>query len=106
MTLEELYHRLNAGEGFILKEDLKSEVALFMSGKHKYCAPTCNLSVDDKREYIFWNHAGSSAVKNTLESLEWVLIHIFDGAEPEDFVPLNFDTMLDVINGEYGRVRR
>lgn len=40
----------------------------------------------------------------TIESLKWLLEVIFEGAAPDDFVELSYNTLLDVIDGEYGEL--
>lgn len=104
-TIEELYSGLNYGKSYILKKRLQTEISLFMEGVHRYFTPQCNLVCDYRHKYIHWHNAGSSAEQNTIERLEWLLDEIFDGAKPEDFVELSYNTMLDVMNGEYGEVR-
>lgn len=102
-TIEELFYTLNKGVRFTLRKSLETDVKLWKEGVYRYFTPTCNLSCDG--EFIHWQHGGSSANQNTLEDLRWTLDEIFDGATPEDFVALDYYTMLDVMDGEFGEIR-
>lgn len=103
-TIEELYDGLNRGAKYILKKELEVHVELYKRGRLRYFVPSCNLSCDEAYKYICWHNGGSSANSNTLESLKWLLEVIFEGAAPDDFVELSYNTLLDVIDGEYGEL--
>lgn len=72
-ALQELYNSLQNGAQY---------------GKYitlRFAVFSYALYLDWKKEYIFWNHFGSSAMKNTPDSLVWILEHIFR-MTPEEFV--------------------
>lgn len=105
MDIHSMLIQLRAGVTFIRKSSLATHVKLWREGRYKYFAPIEELSISGDNHFICWHNGGSSAVKNTEEDLAWTLEKIFDGAKPEDFIPLDYHTMLDVMNSEYGKVR-
>lgn len=82
--VKQLYDGLNSGKQYILRRDLESKQRLFDSGELRYFVPTANLYMADG--YIGWRHYGSSANKNTLNELQWVIDAIFKG--DDDFVDM------------------
>lgn len=87
MTIKELYIGLNEGRRYMLKSEFLAEAQHYAEGVHRFFAPWAQLYIteDAGGEYIGWRHYGSSANKNTLENLEWILKNIFK-CEAADFV--------------------
>ena len=79
----DLYIGLNDGKRYCLKKDFMLEARLYTEGEHRYFAPHVALSADP--EYIRWSHYGSSANKNTIDDLQWILEYIFK-CEADEFV--------------------
>lgn len=82
--VKQIYDGLNAGKRYILRRDLANKQALFDGGKLRFFVPTANLYMTNG--YIGWQHYGSSANKNTLKELQWVIDVIFNG--DDDFVDM------------------
>lgn len=74
-ALHDLYIGLNNGKRYCLRSRFLSEAQLYASGEHRYFTPQIAMSADP--EYIYYTHYGSSAIKNTIEGLEWLLEFIF-----------------------------
>lgn len=84
MTTYELYKGLNNGKRYILRKELDSKRNLFDNKQLRFFVPTANLYLTNG--YIGWRHYGSSANKNTMGDLQWVINVIFDG--DNDFVDM------------------
>lgn len=82
--VKQLYNGLNNGKRYVLRRDLESKQKLFDSGELRFFVPTANLYMANG--YIGWRHYGSSANKNTLKELQWVIDVIFKG--DDDFVDM------------------
>ena len=71
-ALKEIYENINSGKkyGYVME-------------KVKY--PFFDTVLSANEQYIYWQHFGSSANKNTIESLAWILKNIFK-LSPEKFI--------------------
>lgn len=71
-ALKEIYKNINNGKkyGYVMKNV-------------KY--PFFDTVLSANEQYIFWRHFGSSANKNTIGNLEWILENIFK-LTPEEFI--------------------
>ena len=71
-ALKEIYKNINSGKkyGYVME-----------NVKYPFFAAV--LSANE--QYIYWQHFGSSANKNTMESLAWILKNIFK-LTPEEFL--------------------
>jgi hypothetical protein len=89
MDVKTLYKGLQDGKRYILKSRFLLACELYANGTHRYFAPGAQLvKIDDADgSWIAWHHYGSSANKNTLEDLEWLLRVIFK-KNAADFVEL------------------
>lgn len=86
MKLKDIYMGLNRGESYILRKELEIKQSLFDKGQLRYFVPSANLYITDY-DNIGWCHYGSSAEKNTLKDLEWLIENIFEG--DYDFVAVS-----------------
>ncbi len=73
-ALLEIYNNLRSG---------KKYVDYYMGPRWPVC--TCALIADDFKPYVHYSHYGSSAIKNSLEELCWLITEIFD-TTPAGFV--------------------
>lgn len=89
MDVKTLYKGLQDGKRYILKSSFLLACELYANGTHRYFEPRAQLvKIDDADgSWIAWRHYGSSANKNTLEDLEWLLRVIFKKTAA-DFVEL------------------
>lgn len=71
-ALKEIYGNINSGKkyGHVMK-----------NVKYPFFATVLTAN----EQYIFWQHFGSSANKNTIENLAWILESIFE-LSPEKFI--------------------
>lgn len=74
-NIKALYDVLKSGKRLVLKSDVKCAFKLYASGEHKYFNIFSNISADDG--YIYYNHYGSSAVKNNFNNFRFVIKNIF-----------------------------
>lgn len=86
MTTKELYIGLNSGKRYITKNRFLLAARLYVDGDWRYFIPGAQLYIT-AGNYIGWNNAGSSANKNTLKDLQWILDNIFHKTAA-DFVQL------------------
>lgn len=82
-ALHDLYIGLLDGKRYCLRSRFLTEAQLYASGEHRYFTPDVALRAD--HEYIYYSCYGSSAIKNTIDGLEWVLECIFK-CEADEFV--------------------
>lgn len=71
-ALKQIYNNINAGKKYG-----------YMMNNVKY--PFFDVVLSANQQYIYWRHFGSSANKNTVEDLEWILENIFK-LSPEKFI--------------------
>lgn len=96
MGINELYDELQNNVDFMLTKELKRHWEMVKDGESRYFVPTRNLSLSDDKKYIHYQYFGSSAVKNRIESLKWLLTTIFE-CTAEDFTPCTYYGMCDFI---------
>lgn len=97
LTTKALLHGLIEGKEYILKTRLQWDWEAYQEKRLRFFVPQASLYIDEDGEYIHWQCHGSSAEEISLESLEWLLDKIFE-CEASDFVELNMNSVLDVIN--------
>ena len=91
MDIKELFQGLQDGKRYITKSSFMLEAELYASGKHRYFIPQAQLFLIDDidgQKKIKWHNFGSSAHKNTIDGLEWLLKVIFNNKTAADFVEL------------------
>ena len=71
-ALKEIYNNINNGKKY---GDIVKNVK----------DPFFDTVLSANEQYIYWQHFGSSANKNTMESLAWILKNIFK-LTPEEFI--------------------
>lgn len=78
-ALETIYNELNAGAVY------GRDITQYASGKKpRFPYFDANLYITPAG-FIGWTHYGSSANKNTIHDLEWILENIFE-TTPEEFL--------------------
>lgn len=72
--LKTIYKNINAGKEYG-----------YMFNNVTYPFFNTVLSVSENNKYIRWQHFGSSANRNTIDDLQWIIETIFE-TTPEEFV--------------------